>query len=569
MNSLATDVLEFRDHEQVTRTLQLIETQPRALTLREPVAGWSLPVAELRIDEAAEALVLDASAEAWAEHFLPERGLELAAIADQETLLFDAIVPFPETEETPSGERHFSIPERLRVENKRKNLRLTFVKGMTARFEILGPAARPLLSARLVDLSAGGCQIELPIAAALTLDVDGPEIDIAIVFPNGDRFEGSATVRYVRLLGPGALARIGMAFGPSDELRQQQLWLWLQEIEMEIAVRQGQRRIGRNAGTLFKTEAATEPASTRKSSVARHRTAMRKPLLGIAYDLSRAALALRSDQPLPATALCDGASRLCDLLVDDRQVFLLALASLIEQPPLIQHSIAVAGRLADLVLAENDLGVDAHDVVLGALVHDIGLVTLAHTPAPTLADVRHCTGTCAGQHVATLVEQLSDHPALGNSTTRRIIAGFAPESRSATTPVGRASQAAQIVKSVDARVRGYYGQPPVTAFEACRQLYREHDFDEYWVRRYLQRQGPYPIGTMVRYNNGFRAQVMALDEHGQPLRVRVLRNLNAAGHQRLNTVLDGVDLHQLGGLQHPLAYDPCELYAPPAVMASI
>lgn len=393
-----------------------------------------------------------------------------------------------------------------------------------------------------------------------------PPIELAIIFPNGDRFEGTATVRYVRLLGPGALARIGMAFGPSDEQRQQQLWLWLQEIEMEIAVRQGQRRLGRGTSNLFQTEGAAEPASRRATpSATRHRTAMRKPLLGIAHDLSRAALALRSDQPLPAASLVDAANRLCELLIDDRQVFLLALVSLTEQPPLIQHSIAVAGRVADLVLAEEGLDVDARDVALSALVHDIGLVTLEHTPAPTLAAVRHSPEARHGQHVMALVERLGSHPELSTPAIRQITTGLGPEPGADATPLGEVSQAVQIVKSIDARVRGYFGQPPITVFEACRQLYREHDFDDYWVRRYLQRQGPYPIGTMVRYDNGFRAQVVALDDRGQPVRVRVLRNLNAAGHQRLNTVLEGVDLYQLGGLQYPLVYDASELYNPPAI----
>ncbi|MGB7754759.1 MAG: PilZ domain-containing protein [Salinisphaera sp.] len=565
MDPIFAEVLEFHDRGRVVKTLQLIEGHSRSLILSEPTADWTLAVDRLWVDDGEKALVLEAAAADWAGVDLPSTGLSLAATADGETLAFDGIAPVPEASEPDHGQRRFLIPERLRVENKRAGVRLTFVKGMSACFQARADDDEACLTARVVDLSIGGCQIELPVAAALTLEVDGAPLQMAVVFPNGDCFEAAAIARYVRLLGAGGLARAGLAFEPIDNETRQRLWLWLQEIEMEIAIRRGERGALRQTAGLFRPSAGHDRAVGR--SLPRppgYRTAMRRPLLGVARDLSRAALAVRAGQSLPADALVTAAEQLCGLLAEDRQGFLFALASMTEQPPLIQHSIAVAGRLADLISAEKDLDVATSEIALGALLHDLGLVCLTQDAAETLAATRRRADVQAGHHIALSLDLTAAQQALGPPVVRDLLIGLGASGHAIDEHHARVASAARVVKAVDVRVRGYHGHPPMTAFEACRQLYRDRDhFDDYWVRRYLQRQGPYPIGTIVRYGHGFRAQVVTLDDHGRPAQVRVLRNLKAAGHQRLNVVLHGVDLHQLGALEYALPHEPQELYAPP------
>lgn len=563
MDPIFAEVLEFSDRARVERTLQLIDGSTKTLALGEPAAGWRLAIKRLWLDED-NALVLEAAPVAWAGLELPSAGLELLAAAGSETLAFDGMAPLFEAAAADSGRRRFSVPERLRVQNKRAGLRLVFVKGMSARFEINADGSAPLV-ARVIDLSIGGCQIELPMAAALTLPTDDTALDTAIVFPNGERFEAAAVTRHVRALGTGGLARAGLAFEGFDNEARQRLWLWLHEIEMEIAARRGERSASRQAPGLFRSGGGRSPVSAGTGArPPRYRTAMRKPLLGVARDLSRAALAIRADQPLPAEALTRAAACLCNLLAADRQAFLFALALLTEQPPLIQHSLAVAGRLADLVMADTSLTVDPGEIALGALLHDLELVRLPENVATTLAAARGRAAVQRGDHVARMRDRIAPQPALAISTVDALLQGLGVPAEAIDGPCAAVIRAARVVKAVDVRVRGYHGQPPMTAFDACRQLYRERDdFDAYWVRRYVQRQGPYPIGTMVRYRNGFRAQVVALDDRGRPACVRVLRNLRAAGHQRLNVVLDGVDLHQLGTLEHAVAHEPQELYAPP------
>ncbi|HET7315411.1 PilZ domain-containing protein [Salinisphaera sp.] len=564
MDPIFTETLEFHDRWRVIRTLRLIEGQPRTLTLSDPAAGWTITAHDLQIADDENTLVLEAASDDWDSVTLPGPGLALTVTDEGETLAFDGITSLPDPA-TPTGAlRRFSIPERLRLENKRAGLRLIFIKGMSARFEIPGPADEPRLVARVIDLSFGGCQIELPIAAGLTLNIDGAPIEIALVFPNGDRFEVAADVRYVHLLGPGGLARAGLAFQPLDGDRRRTLWLWLQEIEMEIAVRRGERSAARQTVGLFRSGVAHEPAQT----IARtppFRTPMRKSLLDVAHAIARAALALRVGEPLPAARLAAGAERLCALLAEDRQSFMFALATLTDQPPLIQHALAVAGRLLDLIDAEPDLTIAPREIVLGGLLHELGLVSLADEAASTLAAARHHPEAVSGAHAARLLEHIQAEPALAAPAIHALVAGLAGLGQPVDGVDKRVADAARVVKAVDAHVRGYHGQPPITAFDACRRIYRDCErFDDYWVRRYVQRQGPYPIGTIVHYANGFRAQVVEVDERGQPARVRVLRNLNAARHQRLNLLIGGVDLHQLGQLERAVAHEPAELYSPAA-----
>ncbi|MES1954530.1 PilZ domain-containing protein [Salinisphaera hydrothermalis] len=568
MDAVFAEILEFHDRERVVRTLQLIEGQSRTLTLSEPGGDWTLPAARLWLEDDASTVVLEASEPQWATIDLPDSGLALTATAERETLRFDGIAPVVASDTTPPDRRRFHIPERLRVENKRAGVRLPFLKGMSARFEARGRNGKTDLVARVIDLSIGGCQIELPVAAALTLDIGGTALDIAIEFPNGDRLEASAVARYVRILGTGGMARVGLALEALGDERRQQLWLWLHEIEMEIALRRGERSAARESGGLFRPRGARDAPVGRMlpPSPAAQITPMHKSLLVVARNLSHAALAVRTDEPLPAASMLAGAERLCSLLLEDRQGFLFTLASMTEQPPLIQHSLAFAGRLADLVVAEPEIDLRPRDIALAALLHDLQVVRRVQYPAATLADVRREPAVRSGQHIPAMRDRLCTQPELDTTAIRCMFAGLGATGESIDDTHMQMVQAARVVKAVDVRVRGYHGRPPITAFDACREIYRDQEgFSDYWVRRYIQRQGPYPIGTMVRYANGFRAQVVSLDERGQPTGVRVVRNLKAPGHQRLNLVLDGVDLHQLGKLEHAMAYEPHELYAPLAV----
>lgn len=146
MDPIFAEVLEFRDRRRVVKTLQLIEGHSRSLILSEPTADWTLAIDRLWVDDDEKALVLEAAATDCA-------GIDLAARA---CAALDGIAP---------------------------------------------------VTARVVDLWIGGCQIELPVAAALTLEVNGAPLEMAILFPNGDRFEAAAVARYARLLGTTGLAR--------------------------------------------------------------------------------------------------------------------------------------------------------------------------------------------------------------------------------------------------------------------------------------------------------------------------------------------------------------------------
>ncbi|ARS52973.1 hypothetical protein [Kushneria konosiri] len=108
---------------------------------------------------------------------------------------------------------------------------------------------------------------------------------------------------------------------------------------------------------------------------------------------------------------------------------------------------------------------------------------------------------------------------------------------------------AAVIDTVDAMTRTRGDRPGKTAVEAYRYLYQKPEcFDKHWVTRYVQRHGFYPIGSLVKFSNGYLAWVMELDDSGQPQRVRVVRHLGR-GEQNLNDILSRVDFPQLGTLE--------------------
>lgn len=96
-------------------------------------------------------------------------------------------------------------------------------------------------------------------------------------------------------------------------------------------------------------------------------------------------IALRQALPLPIERVEASADRLLELLAHDRAACLYALCCLQDQPDVLAHSIAVAGRLADLLYDEPDAAGTPREQVCAALIHDLGKALLADRSRPAQA----------------------------------------------------------------------------------------------------------------------------------------------------------------------------------------
>ncbi|MFD2438227.1 HD-GYP domain-containing protein [Modicisalibacter luteus] len=285
-------------------------------------------------------------------------------------------------------------------------------------------------------------------------------------------------------------------------------------------------------------------------------TPMVRAIREVARQLHIALLALKNSQPISSEAILGCADTLLHLLEQQRQQFFYALACLGSEPQWVQHSINVAGKLGDLMLAEPDLASQARAAVVAALLHDMGKAMLLseslHSLEGKLNDEQR---ERLRDHVEVLLDRLAPldwideamrHDIIGCINERLDGSGY-PHGYHADS-LSDVARMAAVVDVLDAMMRPRGDRPAKTAIEAYRYLYnRPERFDKGWVTRYVQRHGFYPIGSLVRYSHGYLAWVMELDGVGQPSRVRVVRNTSRS-ELAMNHILTRVDFGQLGQL---------------------
>ncbi|RKR07514.1 HD-GYP domain-containing protein (c-di-GMP phosphodiesterase class II) [Kushneria sinocarnis] len=560
--------IEIRDTAHIATVVDTLSDATHTLTITLPATSLAYPASIRQIEPERNLLTLSLlDAQALDADALDLTDLTLCAETIRETLQFDTFEITDCQRDHDTLAIHCRFPGRLRTSSKRRSVRLPFIRGMQARVRVRVFADQPALEARIRNLSAGGCLLEVPLrySAAFRLDEWLPEI--SITFPNRQNLTTTGRIRHVHPAGRSHFAAVGIAFGDMATEEQAQLMHFVNEVEREAAYRAGEG--GRMAwpSPLF----ASDEPGYRRNAHQRDRkprgstTPMVTAVHEIARQLHVTQLALQNQQPIPCEALRRSTTQLLQLLQKNRQVFLYALCCLQEEPQWIQHSLTVAGHLADLMMAEPEHAERVGEAVMAALLHDMGKALLISEELTTLE------GPLTAQqkvylkgHVEVMLDALASvtwldagirHEVIGCINERLDGTGYpAGFTAGDLTPVARM---AAVIDAIDAMRRPRGDRQACTAIEAYRFLYnRPARFDKWWVTRYIQRHGFYPIGSLVKFSRGFLAWVLELDQHGQPERIRVVLN-TARNRMTMDDVLGRVDFAQLGrleGLAQPEQY---------------
>lgn len=550
--------IEIEDSERATAALQSLDGQPQwDLRVECVTTGDRFEVEALSTNSMGDEfrLLLDPTG-LTRERF--DDGIRLHASSDGETLLFTGITVNAFHAENDPAPLVIGKPRRVYVSNKRESTRIRLIGGMRALVQLQVHEDRNPVDARLVDLSLGGCAIEVALRTGMLLKAGQQIAALFIEFPNGARATLPAVVRHVQVAERGSLANVGFSFSTHDAGRAHVVPLWLREMEREIAFRSGRGHSHLMQPSRLFLGGPDSPVAIRLDKQQQTPLTLSTPMVdalqGVARTLGETAIALRHERALPTARLHDAARTVCRLLADDRQDFLYALCCLGDQPALIQHGIVVAGRLADLIQSDEILGPDVHDIVYAALLHDFGNILTAgpHTGSDDTL-ITDPKAPCAQGH-ADLLAALGSAGSWAASGARRAIieALNTPDADPAQMPVAQQSlaRAAYIVDTIDLISRGIgHGdaKPPLQIFRDLHHA--SNEANRQWLTRYMKRHGVYPIGSLVQYSSGFLAWVMRLGEDGQPSRIRVVRNTR--NPRRLNQILGRADFGQIGTLERP------------------
>lgn len=551
-------VVEINDMRHIADVLINLDDRCDALTvsLHDPALHQQpdYPVHLERLDPAAgELSLIVTDAGSLDIPTLDKHRLTLLADNDQ-ALRFEAIQVLEAERYGDALQLRCVLPRRLLATARRQSARIALRKDMPVSAAITRFVDQPPIEATLRDISGGGCLLSLPLAecASLTEALTLPAV--TLTFPSGEHFTIDASVRHITPIVRSNQAAVGLEFGHLDRPHQRQLAHVVSSTEREVAWRAGE--VSRLAAP---TPLYASHERTRNRSAKRRR--QRTPrglntLREVARDQHLFLLALQNDHPLPMERLERSTNQLIKLLGKSRQAFFYDLTCLTDEPQWMQHSLNVAGRLADLMLAEPELAADTHRAVRAALIHDLGKVMLIDEALPSLeSEMNEAQRSRLRNHVGALLAAL-EHAGYPLGALERDIIGDINErldgsgyprgvTEAALSPIARM---AAVIDVIDAMMRPRGDRPALDAVKAYRYLYnRPERFDRHWVTRYVQRHGFYPLGSLVKFSHGYLAWVMALDERGQPSRVRVVRNLRRAGIF-YDDEISRVDFDQLGRL---------------------
>lgn len=429
-------------------------------------------------------------------------------------------------------------------------IRVPFVCGMDAEVMLHPFVGANPVSGTLLDLSLGGCRLQVPVQLATALELRRILPAVTIAFPNGQTFSCAAEIRHWRPLGSMAYLGIGLSFLDLDPHAIQVLHRILGEAGRDLAWRLGIRSRGSRPAELFERESVAVTGAGAALSQDPFLEGMRD----ICRRLYNIVICLRAERWFPVELLDSSVRDLMVLIESDRARCLYALGCLQWEPPWLRQAVEVATVLGEWLQGSSEERETVLEAVAGALLHPLGKPLLQGSALPVLSDgLTEPQCKLLNGHVAHLLARLRQVGWEPEPTTLDVMLNLNGGQNGSGYPEGRPdvrlspmARKAAVVERARQLLCGDAGKQPLSPKKAWRWLFdRPEKFDRECVVRLAQRHGVYPIGSLVKFSRGFLAWVRDHDDRRMPVQVVVARNL-AFPETTLKTVLRGVDLKQLG-----------------------
>lgn len=445
-----------------------------------------------------------------------------------------------------------SYPDWLELLHRRSSYRAELRADMQVQVE-LHPSgnAQPLLG-RLLNLSLGGCLVEIPAARAVR--IEGPQLlDMLVLnFPGGQRLAMGARICHMHGVPDWQAMRFGCQFLAVSADQERRLWFYVREIEREKARNAHEGERGLQPSALFAQPPSPAPRALAGQSVG---NAVGRRLGRVAAYLDIQLMQLRMGAAIDSAQLSRYSDLLLDLLAEDRDALLFSVQRQPGEPELVQHGIAIAVRLADMARSRGLPQETVKAIVASALVHDLGKALL---PAELSRAVRLDDGQrqAFGEHVALLRERLESCKwlaapvidAVVGAINERLDGSGYPHAASAER-LGELVRMASVVDVVDAMARPRLDRPALPINAIYRHLLgSSQQFDPLWSQRYVRHFGSVPVGSLVRFSGGQMAWVRRLDREGAVAQVQLAATPQLAAPVS-GALLSGGEMAGLGRIE--------------------
>lgn len=453
-------------------------------------------------------------------------------------------------------------PQWLEVIHRRSAFRAELNARMHVRVDAQPEGSDKLLTGRLLNLSLGGCLIELQVAGVAELHSDQLFEQLTLEFPSGLRMVLSAYICHAQITADWQVVRYGCAFKDVGADLERRLWFAVREIERERARTSVGGDSELSPSPLFVRPEQRAPQAGQRQHGLDYATPMARRLARVSGYLNGQLLQLQQGAEVDATLLSRHSEFLLGLLSEDREALLFACHCLVDDSPLVQHCVAVAVRLADLTSSRGLPGDLVKAIVACALVHDLGKALLPSA-------LMRSEGLGAEQrqqfasHVGLIRERLRSCKWLAEPVIKGVVEGINERLDGSGYPLGLSgdelgelARAAAVVDVIDAMSRGRPDRPGHTASGIYRCLIgREVQLDSQWVQRYIRHFGVIPIGALVRFADGALGWVQRLDRNGGIAQVQLTDQPSLKG-ATLSEPLSGTELVRLGKIDGILVPTP-------------
>lgn len=448
---------------------------------------------------------------------------------------------------------HCDYPHYLEALQRREAFRARLRLGMEvgAIVRSIEEDGDAMVQGDLKDLSQQGCQLELPSSAATLLSA-ASLVEVELCFPNGSRFAVQAAPRHKVADSDRQALRVGFHFESCSAEQQRKLWFFVREIEHEASRYGEESDGGRLPSTLFQSQSAGAAPPVGRRNLLTYPTPMARRLARVAGYLDAQLLELQQGDDVDPVQLSRHADMLLQLAEEDIEALLFATRCLGQEPLLVRHGLGVAVH----VLALADSGTVPRDVrkalAASAMVHDLGkgLLPPGLLSARSLGPDEYIR---LQEHVGLLLQRLDRCQWLSAKVMRAMVADANERLDGSGYPSGAEGGALSelarmgaVVDVVDAMRRNRADRPAWRIDAVYRHLLKSpQQFDPRWVKRYVQRFGLRPVGSLVRFSGGALGWIQRLDQQGKPFQVQLTEKVAPPGEAQ-GEVLRGDVTSRLG-----------------------
>lgn len=442
-------------------------------------------------------------------------------------------------------------PHYLEELQRREAFRARLRLGMEVGAIVRGAEGETAVQGDLKDLSQQGCQLELPSSAAALL-AEAMLVEVELCFPNDTRLTVQAVPRHTVADSDRQALRVGFQFEHCTAEQERKLWFFVREIERESSRYGDDADVGRLPSLLFQSQSASAAASVGRRNLQAYPTPMARRLARVAGYLDAQLLELRQGDDIDSVQLSRHADMLLQLAEEDIEALLFATRCLGQEPLLVRHGLGVAVHLLALSNGSSVPRDVRKAVAASAMVHDLGkeLLPSGLLAAETLGPEARASLT---EHVELLKQRLGSCQWLAAGVMNAVVGGINERLDGSGYPAGATSnelpelaRMSAVVDVVDAMRRDRVDRPAWRIDAVYRHLLKSpNQFDPRWVKRYVQRFGLRPVGSLVRFSGGALAWVQRLDQQGKPFQVQLTEQVTPPG-EALGEVLRGDVTSRLG-----------------------